>query len=62
VDTSGAGDAFNAGYLAARLQGLAPRDCALAGHRLAAAVVQQAGAIPQLDRAAHAPLAPATRA
>lgn len=62
VDTSGAGDAFNAGYLAARLQGLAPRDCGLAGHRLAAAVVQQAGAIPQLDRAAYAPLAPATRA
>jgi len=48
VDTSGAGDAFNAGYLAARLHGASPADCARAGHRLAGAVIMQLGAIPPL--------------
>jgi 2-dehydro-3-deoxygluconokinase len=45
VDTTAAGDSFNAGYLAARLQGLGPRDAALAGHRLAGIVIQHAGAV-----------------
>ena len=45
-DTSGAGDAFNAGFLDARLRGLPIADAALAGHRLAGWVVTQAGAIP----------------
>jgi 2-dehydro-3-deoxygluconokinase len=49
VDTSGAGDAFDAGYLAARLRGIAVRDAALAGHRLAGWVVQRPGAIPARD-------------
>jgi 2-dehydro-3-deoxygluconokinase len=52
VDTSGAGDAFDAGYLAARLGGTSPRDAALAGHRLAAWVVQRPGAIPARDASA----------
>lgn len=46
VDTSGAGDAFNAGYLHARLAGAEPGDATLAGHRLAGWVVMQSGAIP----------------
>jgi 2-dehydro-3-deoxygluconokinase len=44
-DTTGAGDAFNAGYLAARLKGAAPALAAAAGNRLAGEVVQHAGAI-----------------
>ncbi|VVS96524.1 2-dehydro-3-deoxygluconokinase [Sphingomonas sp. EC-HK361] len=48
-DTSGAGDAFNAGYLHARLSGTAPADAALAGHRLAGWVVMRPGAIPGRD-------------
>jgi 2-dehydro-3-deoxygluconokinase len=46
VDTSGAGDAFNAGYLHARLGHHAPRAAARTGHELAGWVVMQRGAIP----------------
>lgn len=53
LDTSGAGDAFNAGYLAARLRDLEPMAAALAGHQLAGWVIQRAGAVP--DRDADAP-------
>ncbi len=52
VDTSGAGDAFNAGYLAARLSGSAPHDAALQGHRLAGWTIERAGAIPPRDEQA----------
>lgn len=55
VDTSGAGDAFNAGYLAARLAGASPHDAALRGHALAGWCVMRPGAIPSLD--ADAPYA-----
>jgi 2-dehydro-3-deoxygluconokinase len=45
VDTTAAGDSFNAGYVAARIKGASPRDAAGAGHRLAAAVIMSAGAV-----------------
>jgi 2-dehydro-3-deoxygluconokinase len=45
VDTTGAGDAFNAAYLAARLKGGSPREAVAAGRRLASVVVQHPGAI-----------------
>lgn len=51
-DTSGAGDAFNAGYLHARLAGAAPAVAANAGHTLAGWVVMRAGAIPAVDEEA----------
>jgi 2-dehydro-3-deoxygluconokinase len=50
VDTTAAGDSFNGGYLAARLNDHAPTAAALAGHRLAAVVIQHRGAI--VDKAA----------
>lgn len=53
VDARAAGDAFNAAYIAARLRQETPEDAALAGHRLAAEVLQHSGAIlPHPKRAA----------
>jgi 2-dehydro-3-deoxygluconokinase len=49
VDTSGAGDAFNGGYLAARMNGASITDAAMTGHRLAGWCVMRAGAIPARD-------------
>jgi len=45
VDTTAAGDSFNAAYLAARLAGAAPAAAAARGHALAARVVMHPGAI-----------------
>lgn len=63
VDTTAAGDSFNAGYLAGRMRGANPIDAARAGHRLAGVVIRHRGAIvPReatdalgLDSAAAAP-------
>ncbi|QZH75716.1 MAG: sugar kinase [Erythrobacter sp.] len=52
VDTSGAGDAFDAGYLSARLAGDEPAQAALAGHALGGWIVMRRGAIPPVDDAA----------
>lgn len=52
LDTSGAGDAFNAGYLAGRIAGLDQAASAAAGHQLAGWVVMRPGAIPPRDPAA----------
>src|SRR6185437_14145380 len=45
VDTTAAGDSFNAGYLSGRLAGRKAPDAALAGHRLAAVTIAHRGAI-----------------
>ena len=45
VDTTGAGDAFDAAYLHARIAGLAPAAAAAEGARLAATVLRHRGAI-----------------
>jgi len=45
VDTTAAGDSFNAGYLAARLTGSRAVDACVSGHALASKVIQYKGAI-----------------
>ena len=46
-DSTGAGDAFAAGFLAARLRGAAPAEAAMAGHELARSVLFSPGATAQ---------------
>jgi 2-dehydro-3-deoxygluconokinase len=45
VDTTAAGDSFNGGYLGALLSGQSQSEALMAGHNLAATVVQHRGAI-----------------
>lgn len=66
VDTTGAGDAFNAGYIAARLSGADAGAALEAGHACAAGTLASRGAIPDrrpsADRAQdHAPQASRAR-
>lgn len=46
VDTAGAGDAFDAGYIAARLTGHGPAAAAAAGHAAALRTLAHPGAVP----------------
>jgi 2-dehydro-3-deoxygluconokinase len=59
VDTTGAGDSFDAAYLAHRLDGARAPEAALAGHRLAGEVIRHRGAI--VPSAATAPVIAALR-
>lgn len=52
IDTTAAGDSFNAAYVAARCQGANLDDAVLAGHRLAGIVIEHPGAV--VPRAAMA--------
>lgn len=49
VDTTSAGDAFNAGYMAARLCEQPPETAAVFAHQLAGSVIQHKGAIIPLS-------------
>lgn len=49
IDTTGAGDSFNGGYLAARLAGFEPSEAVRHGHAVACAVVQVRGALAPFE-------------
>ena len=53
IDTTAAGDSFNAAYLAARLSGEAPVGAAASAHRLAGEVIRHPGAIMPRAAAVH---------
>lgn len=53
VDATGAGDSFNAAYIAARLSGASLEDAARAGHRTAAIVIGHHGALVPKDALAQ---------
>lgn len=52
ADTTGAGDAFNAGYLGMRMRGSSPLEAARFAHALAAVIVEHPGAIAPVEATA----------
>ncbi len=58
VDTTAAGDAFAAAYLAARIRGLSSESAVMAGHHLAREVIMQPGAIVPRNLAQTTPSSP----
>ena len=54
VDTTGAGDSFNGGYIASRLAGLDPLVAAVNAHKVAARVVEFHGALAPMEEARKA--------
>ncbi|MGR5142210.1 sugar kinase [Photobacterium sp. DNB23_23_1] len=53
IDTTSAGDSFNAGFMAGLLQGKSPVACSEQGHQLAGTVIQHKGAIIPVKAMAH---------
>ena len=55
VDTTGAGDAFNAGFLAAWLRGASPAACLATGNSVGAASTRTPGGLDGLPTSRHLP-------
>ncbi|KHT62839.1 ketodeoxygluconokinase [Photobacterium gaetbulicola] len=53
VDTTSAGDSFNAGFMAGLIDGKSPVKCSEQGHYLAGTVIQHKGAIIPAEAMAH---------
>lgn len=53
IDTTSAGDSFNAGFMAGMLTSKSPVVCSEQGHQLAGTVIQHKGAIIPADAMAH---------
>jgi 2-dehydro-3-deoxygluconokinase len=55
VDTTGAGDAFNGGFIAARLAGQGPAAALRLGNRIGALSTRKAGGLDGLPKAVERP-------